>query len=176
MSVYLMVAIILANLIAIGIVYQFIKKLPKKEIILFLAVSVGIIYIAISIVYWMSGFGIEPKVHEETKSFVTYLFVPVNVILFIPYLASQYYKLRQDKIKKEQLQKKVIIIGILFVLVLGLEYFYFTKIQNNIAALNKENKDSQNQTVVIETKENTISNGKEQQANIEENNIIANEM
>lgn len=148
MNTYLMIAMILANVIAIGLVYQFIKKLPKKEIIVFLAISVGLTYILISIVYWISGFGVEEAIHEGMKNFVTYLFVPVNVILFVPYLASKYAKLRENRIKKEQLQKRVIQMGILFILVLVVEYFYFCNIQKNVKQINKENNTTyQNQMI-----------------------------
>lgn len=148
MNTYLMIAMILANVIAIGLVYQFIKKLPKKEIIVFLAISVGLTYILISIVYWISGFGVEEAIHEGMKNFVTYLFVPVNVILFVPYLASKYAKLRENRIKKEQLQKRVIQMGILFILVLVVEYFYFCNIQKNVKQINNENNTTyQNQMI-----------------------------
>ena len=81
--------------------YQFIKKLENKEKLVFIAISVALMYILISIVYWFSGFGMDKNVHEASKNFVLYLFVPVNVILFIPYFASQYMKLRSNKIKLE---------------------------------------------------------------------------
>ena len=56
MNIYLMIAILLANIIAIAIVYQFIKKIEKKEKLIFIAISVALMYILISIVYWFSGF------------------------------------------------------------------------------------------------------------------------
>lgn len=138
MNIYLMIAMILANIIAIGLVYQFIKKLPKKEIIIFLGISVGTVYIIISLVYWLSGFGIDKTIHEGCKNFVTYLFVPINMILFVPYLASRYDKLKQGKIRQEDLKKKAILIGVLLVIVLIGEYFYFTNIQKNVTSMNEE--------------------------------------
>lgn len=132
MNLYLMIAILLANVISIAIVYQFIKKLEKKQILIFIAMSVAVMYILISIIYWFSGFGIEETVHEASKSFVLYLFVPVNVILFIPYLASQYMKLRLKEIKPELFLKKVTILVVLLLIVLMIEYFYFHNIQKNI--------------------------------------------
>ena len=83
MNIYLMIIILIANIIGISIIYQFIKKLEKKEKIIFIAVSVAIVYILILIVYWISGFNIDKSIHEQSKDFITYIFVPVNVILFI---------------------------------------------------------------------------------------------
>lgn len=175
MNMYMMLAMILANVIAISLVYQFIKKLPKKEIIVFLAISVGTMYILISIVYWISGLGIENSVHETSKNFVTYLFVPVNVILFIPYIAVQYHKVKQNKMSKQQLQKKAITLGILLILVLLLEYFYFGSIQNNIAKRKKEKEEEAKQETVIQNQEtNTLYENEIQKPEIE-NEIRTNE-
>ena len=171
MNIYLMIAILLANIIAIAIVYQFIKKLEKKEKLIFIAISVALMYILISIVYWFSGFGIDEKVHETSKSFVVYLFVPVNVILFIPYFASQYMKLKLKQIKIEKFANKLSTLLVLLIVVLVAEYFYFRNIQENIKTMN----DTQNvtQNTQIETQNEIISNEIENQ-NIIQNEIITN--
>lgn len=171
MNIYLMIAILLANIIAIAIVYQFIKKIEKKEKLIFIAISVALMYILISIVYWFSGFGIDEKVHETSKSFVVYLFVPVNVILFIPYFASQYMKLKLKQIKIEKFANKLSTLLVLLIVVLVAEYFYFRNIQENIKTMN----DTQNvtQNTQIETQNEIISNEIENQ-NIIQNEIIMN--
>lgn len=156
MNLYLIIAILLANVLAIATVYQFIKKLPKKEILIFIAVSVACMYILISMVYGISGFGIEKSIHEGAKSFITYLFVPVNVLLFIPYLALQYRKLKQKEIKQEELAKKCSFLFVLLILVLIVEYFYFGNIQKNIIDISKQseqtNQIQQNEIVETNTK------------------------
>lgn len=171
MNIYLMIAILLANIIAIAIVYQFIKKLEKKEKLIFIAISVALMYILISIVYWFSGFGIDEKVHETSKSFVVYLFVPVNVILFIPYFASQYMKLKLKQIKIEKFANKLSTLLVLLIVVLVAEYFYFRNIQENIKTMN----DTQNvtQNTQVETQNEITSNEIENQ-NIIQNEIITN--
>lgn len=154
-----MIAILLANAIAVGIIYQMIKKLPKKEILIFIAISFASMYIAVSVIYWLSGFGIEKEIQEGIRNVVTYLFVPINVILFIPYLASQYSKLRQKQIKKGQLQKKVIGMGILLILVLTLEYFCFHNLQKYVMNTKIEDKQSNdNVESKAETNEEMLQN------------------
>ena len=113
------------------------KKLEKKQILLFIAISFAIMYILISIVYWFSGFGIEKNIHEASKNFVLYIFVPVNVILTIPYFASQYMKLKENVIKKNNFANKITIIGIILLTVLVAEFFYFKKIQKKITSINE---------------------------------------
>lgn len=166
MNIYIMLAIVLANIIAISIVYQFIKRLDKKEKIIFIAISVAIVYILISITYWISGFGIDEKIHSQCKEFVTYMFVPVNVILFIPFIAFNYIKFKDKKIKQEDLLKKVFIIAIIAVIVLIGEYFYFKNIQNNVKQISQNVEEKQNITI---TNEQTNTNN---QLNEEINSII----
>ena len=179
-NLYLMLAILIANIIAIWAVYHFIKKLPKKEVLIFIAMSVALMYILISIVYWLSGFKVDATVHETAKNFITFLFVPINVIIFMPYIASKYYKVRQNKMKMEELIRKVSKMVILLIIVLVIEYFYFGNIQNNIAKINKdieENLQIQAENIIKnETVNNEIMNNEEQIQNNSENEIMTNEV
>lgn len=159
MSIGFIITILMVNIVAIAIVYAFIRKLPKKDILLFIAISVAIIYILVSVIYWFSGFGIDSKVHENSKNFVVYLFVPINVILFIPYIAAKYYKLRKKQINRVEFINKVTkMIGILLIILI-IEFFYFKNIQNNITDI--VNGMSQNTTENVSSNEiekNEISN------------------
>ena len=148
MNMFLIIAIALSNIISILTVYQFIKKLDKKQIVMFIAISVGIMYMLISAIYWLSGIGVDSKLHEASKNYVLYLFVPVNVLLFIPYLASKYMKLKENVIKREDFAKRVEILAVLLILVLIVEFFYFRNIQTNIASI-KEQTNTQVQTNTI---------------------------
>lgn len=158
MNIYIMIAILLINIISIAIVYQFIKKMPKKEKVIFIAISIAIMYILISIIYWISGFGIDDKVHEVSKNFVLYLFVPVNVILFIPYFASQYMKLKTKNIKVQKFANKLSILLLLLLVVLIIECLYFKNIQKNIITI-KETQDQN--TTMNETNNNEVENKNE---------------
>ncbi len=146
MNIYLMIAIVIANALAIAIVYQFIKKLENKEKIIIIAVSIAVMYILISITYWISGFGINATIHEQSKNFITYLFVPVNMILFVPYLAYQYVNVKEKHIKKEKFLKKVMITSCLLLAVLVIEFFYFRNIQNNITTIGNNANNISNET------------------------------
>ena len=151
MSIGFIITILMVNIVAIAIVYAFIRKLPKKDILLFIAISVAIIYILVSVIYWFSGFGIDSKVHENSKNFVFYL--------FIPYIAAKYYKLRKKQINRVEFINKVTkMIGILLIILI-IEFFYFKNIQNNITDI--VNGMSQNTTENVSSNEiekNEISN------------------
>lgn len=173
MNIWLIIATAVANIVALALTYQFIKKMPKREIIVFLAISVAIMYILVSIVYWLSGFGIDSAVHEAMKNFVTYLFVPINVILFIPYLALQYRKLKNKQIKVQELSKKLSTIIILLIIVLVVEYFYFINMQKNVKNIgeNKINTITQNEQVT-----ENVFNNEELLNTIDNNEINSNRM
>lgn len=135
MNIFITLAILFANAIAITLVYQFVKGLPKMEKIIFIGVSFAIMYVLVSISYWISGFGIEETVNEALKSFIIYIFVPVNVIILIPFVARKYYKWRQNEIDKESLIKRVIIVSIVGVIILAVQTIYFKQIKKNIEAM-----------------------------------------
>ena len=156
MNIIIMLTIILANAIAISILYQFVKRLDKRDKLIFIGSCVAIVYILITIVYWISGFGIDEKIHEECKSFVTYMFVPVDVILFMPFVAYNYMKYKDKKIKKEELIKKIVIILLVGVVVLIGEYFYFKNIQHNVKQIGINVENTQNTNT--ENEEQTINN------------------
>ena len=136
MNIYLMIGTVLANAISVFTVYKLIKGLGKRKSLLYIAISIAIMYIILSIVYWLSGIGMNKDIHEASKSFVIYLFVPINMFLTVPYLAAQYIKLLANEIKREKFAKKVEIVAIIFAVVLVIEFFYFRSIQSNIAEIN----------------------------------------
>ena len=144
MNIYLMIGTVLANAISVLTVYKLIKGLGKRKSLLYIAISISIMYIIISIVYWFSGIGMNKDIHEASKNFVTYLFVPINMFLTVPYLAAQYMKLLANEIKRDKFAKKVEIVAIIFVIVLIVEFFYFRNIQSNIAEINASVSTSEN--------------------------------
>lgn len=177
MNIFLIIAMILANITAVAIVYQFIKKLEQKEKIIFIAIGIAFMYVLISIVYWFSGFGIDKTIHEASKNFVLYLFVPVNVILFIPYFASQYMKLKVNQIKIAKFVNKLSTMAILLILVLVVEYFYFRNIQENIN--NMQNSIVEETQIQNEINKNIINNeieSNEFKNETNKNNVISNEV
>ena len=177
MNIFLIIAIIITNIVAVAIVYQILKKQSKKEILIFMAAGVTILYLIVSLVYWLSGFGINEQVHESSKNFVIYLFVPINVILFMPYCAIQYKKIRQNKkIEKYDLEKlstKVTVVIMILIAVSIGEFFYFKNIQKNIKVISEENQ-KKAQNTVQNTVENTVQNTTMQQTMNVDNNSISN--
>ena len=84
------------------------------------------------------------------------MFVPVDVILFMPFVAYNYMKYKDKKIKKEELIKKIVIISFVGVVVLIGEYFYFKNIQHNVKQIGINVENTQNTNT--ENEEQTINN------------------
>lgn len=173
MNIYIMLAILLANAIAITLIYQFVKGLPKMEKIIFIGVSFAIMYVLVSISYWVSGFGIKENINEALKNFIIYIFVPLNVIILIPFVARKYYRWRQNETDKESLIKRVIIVSIVGVIILAVQTIYFKQIKKNIEAMKPTislDNEPQNE-IPSKTMENTLTN-EEMQKREEYNNSL----
>ena len=159
MNIFIMLAIVATNAIAIALIYQFVKKLPKMDKFVFIAGSIAIIYVVVSIVYWLSGFGIDEKVHEAAKSFITYTFVPVNVILLVPFVATKYRKLKNNEIGRDDFFKRLAIVSIAAVIILIVEYNYFKGMQlNMVRTLENRNNAASANEIVKEQSVNSIVN------------------
>jgi len=135
MNILILGAIVLINAFAIILVYQFVKRLPSKEKLIFIAVTTAIHYMLISIVYWLSSTGVDQTLADLTGQFIIYMFVPVNVILTIPFVANAYYKMRKEKLPKQKFINRCILMVVLTVIILIIEYFYFQSIQSSIAEM-----------------------------------------
>lgn len=169
MNIYLTIAILLANLVGLAIVHQFIKRLDKKQKLMFIGISYGLMYILISIIYWFSGFGIDKQVHEASKNFILYLFVPVNVIVIVPYFATQYMKYKTKKIEKNKFANRLTILVVVLLIVLVTEFIIFKNIQNNIKDIIIKTKNQ----VTENLQENTLKLNEETGYNeITENEIL----
>ena len=173
-NIYLTIAIAVANIIAITITYQIIKKMPKRNKIIFLAISVAIMYILVSIVYWISGFGIEAKIHSALKNFVTYLIVPINVVLFVPYFALQYKKFIHKQLKVEQFSKKLSILVTILIVVLVVEYFYFVNIQKNVKNIQENAQQTQSNEIQSNEVQNNETKNNEKQTSENQNSVVQN--
>lgn len=131
-NLFILIAILFANAVAILLIYQFIKKLPQMEKIIFIAACFAISYVSILIIYMICGTSVNKEIHTELKDYITFIFVPVNIILLAPFVASKYYKLRQKEVEKKDFIKRLIIIAVIAVMVLVTECIYFINIINDI--------------------------------------------
>mgnify|MGYP004629883239 FL=1 len=100
-------------------------------------IVVGIILIAIvTVIYFaISKVGITyPKVEmvKQVRKMVVLLFTPINGFLSLPHIASLKMKIKLKTEDEEKLKKKIIILGVVFIVATIVEINYMKDFQNGI--------------------------------------------
>lgn len=171
-SLLIILAIILINVVPLVIVYKILKKIEKRELLIFMAVSVGIIYVLIQFIFLLSGIGIDETVHYSVKNMIVFVFVPINIILFIPFLAVQYKKVKEKKIKYVDFANKIATCVVILIIVSVIEFFYFRSVQMNVKEI-QENANQIYSETTNSVEENKTSNNAEEKVvnNVQENKV-----
>ncbi len=136
MGIFILAFIAIANIIAISTLWAFLKGLSPKEKLIFIAVGIAIMYILVNGMFVFSGNTIENvQVAQMTKNLMTFLFVPVNVILIETYIARSYRQYKEKVIQGYQLKRRCFVFAILLCVLLAFEYGYFGDIQASIQTM-----------------------------------------
>lgn len=137
MAIIIYICILLLNLTAIYMTYKFLgEEIEKKEKFIFIAIGTAIMYVLVSLVYWLSTKNIElGTTSEKGKNLITFTFVPINIIIALPFLAKSYKYFKQGRLKKEKFKNRIILIGVILIIALIVEFFYFKDIQNGILSM-----------------------------------------
>ncbi|MCI9087484.1 MAG: hypothetical protein HFJ32_02865 [Clostridia bacterium] len=134
MVIFIYICILALNLVAIFLTYHFLgKEIDKKAKGIFIIVGIAVIYMLVSLVYWIGTKDIDLGNNESFgKNLITFTFVPVNAIVILPFLASSYKNLQLGKLKSETFRNRCILLGIVLIILLIIEFFYFKDIQTGI--------------------------------------------
>lgn len=137
MVIFIYLCILILNAVAIFMTYKFLgEDFEKKEKSIFLVVGIAIMYMIVSLVYWLSTRGIDLGINNEMgKNFIIFTFVPINSMLVLPFLASSYKYFKQGRLKTQNFKNRIILIAVILITVLVLEFFYFKDIQNSILSM-----------------------------------------
>lgn len=126
-----MVSIILF-IVAGVLTWSKLADLETKNKIIICAISLITCIIFTLIIFGLSSIGIEYP-NSEGKAVIrntlTSIFVPINGIIFIPYIAKILIQIKNNDIDQEQMRKKLIKLLILFILVVIIEINYLKNIQ-----------------------------------------------
>ena len=137
MLAFIYICILLLNIVAILLTYHFLgKDMDKKSKGIFIVVAIAVMYALVTSIYWIATKDIDLGNAKETcKNLVTFAFVPVNIIIIMPFLASSYRKFQNKSLKFEPFRNRCILLGIILIIALIIEFFYFKDIQNGITAI-----------------------------------------
>lgn len=154
--------IMAANVIAILLVYFSIEKnMNKQKKIITIMASIGSVYIITLVVYLLSSIGVEKISAAETvRNAIIMAFVPVNVILFLPFLICSFKKMQSKIITMDSLNRRAIAVAILAVIVLIAEGSYFRNYQKKLKELERNvssNQEAQAENLTNETNEQDIN-------------------
>lgn len=112
--------------------------LEMKKKILFFAISIAVMIIITFLVFGISSLGIQyetPEMAKNVRLILLAVFVPVNGMITMPYLASIVSKIDTHNITQERIKRRLIIISIIFIIVLIFECSYFKTTQLGIINL-----------------------------------------
>ena len=165
----------LANIIGILLVYySFGKNADRSKKFINTMITIGIMYIIVLITYTLRSLGIEnTSASSAVKTMMIMAFVPVNTILFAPFLIHSYRKSQDKELSIESLNKRVIVIGILAVIIVVSEFFYFRSLQKGIVKMAQE-KNQITANELANEQENSLKSNNEIVNNTIENKIINN--
>lgn len=140
MNSFIMIFSVFANLIAVLLIYNsFGRKEEKQKRLINTLIAMGAIYIVVLVVYFFSSLGIEKTLaSDQTKTMLTLAFVPVNAILFIPFLVMSQRKVKERKLSRMVFSRRLAITIVLAVIVLISEFFYFRNFQKSMVKLQQE--------------------------------------
>lgn len=189
-NIFIVLFIGLANIIAgLLVYYAFGKEMEKQKKLFNTMIAIGTMYMVAVLVYSLSSIGIEKVSTAETaKTMLLTAIVPVNTILIAPFLIFSYMRVQQKKLDISKLNVRTIIVGIIALVILISEFFYFRTFQkdlvkkqnefdNAVAQNELQNQDAQevesNQTE-DETENNNVTNTTEINNSVEDANTTVN--
>jgi len=141
MELFIYLCMIVLNVLAIFLIYRFLgTSFEKKEKWIFIAVSIAIMYLLVTIVYWLSTREINlGEAGSTAQNLITFVFVPVNAIIVLPLVASSYKYLKSGRLKPEKFKNRCILLGAILFVILLIEFFYFKNIQTGILNIMQKN-------------------------------------
>ena len=179
MNLFIILLILIANVVAYFLIFHSLgKEMESDKRIKTALIIIGAMYLITLVIYYLSGIGIGK--FEKSESFRNYLmmaFVPVNLIIIVPYSIHSFMKTKKGKLNKKILNQRLLVIEIIALLILIIEFFYFRSAQKNMKKMAEEAQNAtKNQETVEknEEKNNNEINNTEINNNEINNNTISN--
>ena len=137
MLAFIYICILILNIVAVLLIYHFLGKgLDKKTKGIFIIVGIAAIYLLVTFVYWIGTQGMNSELNSDMgKNLITFTFVPVNAIIIMPFLAVSFRDWKDGKLKSRPFRNRCILLGIILLIILIIEFFYFKDIQNGILSI-----------------------------------------
>ena len=107
----------------------------NKVKVIYIIIGLLVMLICTFIAYIISSRGIEysdTELIKKIRNMLLLVFIPVNGLIIMPYLANLLSKIGSNQITQEKFKKRIIILGVIFIIVLAFESSYFKSTQLGI--------------------------------------------
>ena len=137
MLAFIYIFILIINIVSIVLVYHFLgKELEQKTKWIFIIIGTAVMYMLVSVIYWLGTLNVDLQVNDSMgKNLIVFTFVPVNAIITMPFIASSFKHWTNGRLKSVPFRNRCILIGIILLVILVIEFFYFQDIQNGILSI-----------------------------------------
>ena len=122
-------------IIAILMISTNIYEFKKEQKLNFIIIGVFAILIFTWIIVALSSNGIQVQQEgflKTAKMVSVLLFAPINTIFVLPYLGNVLNKYKQEKIKEDQVRKRLLILGIALIIVIIIEANYIKTFETGL--------------------------------------------
>ncbi len=122
-------------IIAILMISTNIYEFKKEQKLNFIIIGVFAILIITWIIVALSSNGIQVQQKgflKTAKMVSVLLFAPINTIFVLPYLGNVLNKYKQEKIKEDQVRKRLLILGIALIIVIIIEANYIKTFETGL--------------------------------------------
>ena len=140
MDKFIMIFALVANIIGFLLIYySFGRKTDRQKRLINSFIAIGAIYILVSIIYFFSSLGIEKtSVSNQAKTMMILAFVPVDAIIFLPFLITSYRKMQEKSLSESKFKKRVIIVFLISIITIVWEFLYFRDFQKNMIKMQEK--------------------------------------
>ena len=109
--------------------------IDNKIKIAYITIGTLIIFLVTLIIFNISTNGVEYENKDmigNVRNIILAVFVPVNGLIVMPYLANLISKINTNEITQQKFKKKIIVLAIIFIVVVIFECSYFKSTQLGI--------------------------------------------
>lgn len=140
-----LIIIILIILYALSTIWAWnsLGDIEKPQKIAVIVIGVLITYIITAIVFAISKSGInyqEIMGESEIRRIIVMIFTGVNLLILLPYISKQLYKIHEGEIEQKDFLRKMAILAVIFIICMWIECGYMKNTQNGILKIYQLNK------------------------------------
>lgn len=126
--------------VIIAFTWYALDQLEFSEKVLFIVIGLLVAFIVTTFLFNISARNIEYPAEgmmESIRKVTILAIMPINAILFMPYIGKEIGKLKFDEITQEHFAKQMIILTLLLIVLAVFEYKYLIKFQVGILDIMK---------------------------------------